>query len=94
MKLMLKTVETGDEEIIIDSKEKRIDFEFIKSINRELGPGFKGNLRLSEEKQNIGAGFILKRGKIKNNVSLDVLLQTARENMQADIAKELFAESK
>ncbi|MFA5553422.1 MAG: V-type ATP synthase subunit E [Phycisphaerae bacterium] len=93
-KLMLKTVETGDEEIIIDSKEKRIDFEFIKSINRELGPGFKGNLRLSEEKQNIGAGFILKRGKIKNNVSLDVLLQTARENMQADIAKELFAESK
>ncbi|MGD9110355.1 MAG: V-type ATP synthase subunit E family protein, partial [Phycisphaerales bacterium] len=63
-KLMLKAVETGDEEVIIDAKEKRIDHELIKDVNRELGPGFKGNLRLSEENQPIEAGFILRRGKI------------------------------
>ena len=46
-KLMLKAVETGDEEVIVDNNEKRIDQKFIKHINRELGPGYKGNLRLS-----------------------------------------------
>ncbi len=93
-KLMLKAEETGDEEVILDINEKRIDDEFIKDVNRELGPGFKGNLRLSEEKQPIEAGFILRRGKIKNNVSLGVLLQTAREELEADLARELFSDSK
>ncbi|HUT29033.1 MAG TPA: V-type ATP synthase subunit E [Sedimentisphaerales bacterium] len=89
-KLMNAAVETGDEEVIIDKNERRIDQEFIKQINRELGPGYKGNLRLSDERRNIGAGFILKRGKIKNNVSLDVLLDRARKGLEIDLAKELF----
>ena len=91
-KLMLKAVETGDEEVIIDKKEKRIDQKFIKNINRELGPGYKGNLRLSGEKQNLGGGFILKRGKIKNNVSLEVLLNQARKELEIELAKKLFGE--
>jgi V/A-type H+-transporting ATPase subunit E len=90
-KLMLQAVETGDEEIIIGKGEKRIDQKFIKNVNRELGPGFKGNLRLAHEKQNLTAGFILKRGKIKNNVSLDVLLQRARKELEIELAKKLFA---
>ena len=89
-KLMHAAVETGDEEVIIDKNEKRIDQEFIKQINRELGPGYKGNLRLSDERHNIGAGFILRRGKIKNNVSLEVLLDRARKNLEIELAKELF----
>jgi len=90
-KLVLDAVETGDEEVIVDKNEKRIDQEFIKQINQKLGPGFKGNLRLSKERQNLGAGFILKRGKIKNNVSLDVLLAQARKELEIELAKELFA---
>ncbi|MHC4148555.1 MAG: V-type ATP synthase subunit E [Planctomycetota bacterium] len=89
-KRMLDAVETGDEEIIVDKNEKRIDQEFIKNINRELGPGFKGNLRLADEKQNLGAGFILRRGKIKTNLSLDVLLERARKELEIELAKELF----
>jgi vacuolar-type H+-ATPase subunit E/Vma4 len=89
-KLMLDAVETGDEEVIVDKNEKRIDQEFIKHINRELGSGFKGNLRLANEKQNLGAGFILRRGKIKTNVSLDVLLERARKELEIELAKELF----
>jgi V/A-type H+-transporting ATPase subunit E len=91
-KLMLKAVETGDEEVIVDNNEKRIDQKFIKNINRELGPGYKGNLRLSGEKQNLGGGFILKRGKIKNNVSLEVLLNQARKELEIELAKKLFGE--
>ena len=89
--LMLKAVETGDEEVIVDDKEKRIDHEFIKHINRELSPGYKGNLRLAKEKQSLGGGFILKRGKIKNNVSFEVLLAQARKELEIELAKELFA---
>lgn len=90
-KLMIEAVESGDEEVIVDTKETRIDHEFIKYVNRELGPGFKGNLRLSDQRQNIGAGFILKRGRIKNNVSLAILLEQARKQLEIELAKELFA---
>jgi V/A-type H+-transporting ATPase subunit E len=89
-KLMHAAVETGDEEVIVDKNEKRIDHEFIKQINRELGPGFKGNLKLSDERHDLGGGFILKRGKIKNNVSLEVLLAQARKELEIELAKELF----
>ena len=89
-KLMLGAVETGDEEVIIDKEETRIDQAFIKQVNRELGPGYKGNLRLSNERQNLGGGFVLRRGKIKNNVSLEVLLAQARKELEIELAKELF----
>jgi V/A-type H+-transporting ATPase subunit E len=92
-KLMIKAVETGDEEVIVDVNEKRIDQGFIKHVNRELGPGFKGNLRLSNEKEDIKGGFILQRGKIRNNVSARVLVEKARKDLEADIAKELFAKA-
>ena len=89
-KLMLDAVETGDEEVIVDNNETRIDHEFIKQINRRLGPGYKGNLRLSDEKQNLGGGFILRRGRIKNNLSLDVLLAGVRRELEIELAKDLF----
>jgi len=91
-KLMLEGVETGDEEVIVDKNETRIDRSFIKQINRQLGPGYQGNLRLAEERQNLGAGFILRRGKIKNNVSLEVLLSQARKELEIELAKGLFAD--
>jgi len=89
-KLILKAVETGDEEVIVDNNETRIDQEFIKQINRRLGPGYKGNLRLADERQNLGGGFVLRRDKIKNNVSFEVLLAQARKELEIELAKELF----
>jgi V/A-type H+-transporting ATPase subunit E len=91
-KLLLDAVETGDEEVVVDTKEKRIDREFIKKINSELASGKKGDLRLSDQKQDIGAGFILKRGKIKTNVSMEVLLDQSRKELEIELAKELFSE--
>jgi V/A-type H+-transporting ATPase subunit E len=89
-KLLLDAVETGDEEMIVDTNERRIDHDFIKQINRQLGPGYKGNLKLSAQKQNLGAGFILTRGKVKTNVSIEVLLNQARKELEIELAKELF----
>jgi len=88
--LMLKAVETGDEEVIVDKNEKRIDQNLIDQVNQRLGAGGKRNLRLSDERQDFGGGFILKRGKIKNNVSVDVLLAQARRDLEIELAKELF----
>ncbi len=89
-KLMLEAVETGDEEVIVDENEIRIDQEFIKNINRELGTGFKGNLRLSNQKRSIGGGFLLRRGRITTNVSFDVLISQARSNLEIELANDLF----
>lgn len=91
-RLMLQAVESGDEEVIIDNEEKRIDQKFIKNINQQLAPGRKGNLRLSEDRANLGVGFILKRGRIKNNVSVEVLLAQARRELEIELAKKLFGD--
>lgn len=90
-KLMQEAVETGDEEVLVDKDEKRINQEFVKNVNRELGPGYKGNLRLSDEKINIGGGFVLRRGKVKTNITFDVLIEQARKELEIDMAKKLFA---
>jgi len=90
VKLILAMAENDDAEIIIGENENRIDRQLINEVNDQLSPGKKGNLKLSHEKRNIGAGFILKRGKIKTNVSIDVLLDRARKELEIKLAKELF----
>ena len=88
--LMLEAVETGDEEVIIDKEEKRIDTALIEQVNTKLGSDRKGNLKLSDEKMPVGAGFILRKGKVKTNVSIEVLLSRARNELEIDLAKDLF----
>jgi V/A-type H+-transporting ATPase subunit E len=88
-KLMVSAVEAGDEEVVVDNNERRINEEFINEVNRQLGG--KGHLKLSGQRQNIGSGFILTRGKIKTNASIPVLLEQARKELETELAKELFA---
>jgi len=88
--LMLKAVETGDEQVIVDKNEKRIDRQLIDQVNQQLRSKSKDHLTLSEERQDLGGGFILKRGKIKNNVSIEVLISQTRRGLEIELAKELF----
>lgn len=90
--LMLKATETGDEEVIVDKNEKRINQQLIDQVNQQLGSEKKGQLKLSKQTQDLGAGFVLKRGKIKTNVSLEVLLTQARQQLEIELAKQLFGE--
>ncbi len=91
--LMKKAVETGDEDIIVGKDEGRIDSGFIKDLNRQLGPGMKGNLRLSEKRADIAGGFILSRGKVRINCSSHVLIGLVRDQIQIELARELFESS-
>lgn len=90
-RLMLKAVETGDEEVIVDKNERRIDQQLIDRVNQQLGSSNKDNLKLSKERQDISSGFILKRGKIKTNAALDILINQARKELKIKSAKELFS---
>lgn len=89
--IMKKSVETGDEEVIVGKNETRINEDFIKKINRELGAGFKGNLRLSSQRGQFSGGFILSRGKVRINACTDVLVDRLRESMAMELTAELFA---
>lgn len=91
-KLMLDAVQTGEEEVVVDKNENRIDQQFINLVNQRLGSAKKGNLKLSSERQDIEGGFILRRGRIKTNVSFDVLLDRARSELEIELAEELFSE--
>jgi len=90
--LMVKAVESGDEEVIVGRNENRINDRLIKEVNRQLGPGYKGNLRMSNDRADFDSGFILRRGRVQVNVSTDVLVAQAREALETEIAAVLFAE--
>jgi V/A-type H+-transporting ATPase subunit E len=90
IKLLLESVETGDEEVIVGKNETRIDQQLINRVNEQLNPDKKGSLKLSGERQDIEGGFILRRNKIKTNVTFDVLLSNARKKLEIELAKELF----
>lgn len=89
--LLVKAVETGSEEVVVGKDENRLDGGFVKQVNRDLGPGFKGNLQLASDRANISGGFILRRGKVRTNVSAEVLISQAREALELEISAELFS---
>jgi V/A-type H+-transporting ATPase subunit E len=86
-KLMADSVQTGDEEVIIDTNEKRIDQPLVNQANGVK----KWNLKFAGQREPIGGGFILRKGNIKNNCSLKVLLSRARNELEIGLAKQLFA---
>lgn len=83
-KLMTQAVRSGNEEVVVSKDEKRIDAAFVKKVNE--------NLKLSDKKGDFKAGFILKEGKININVSIDVLLAQARQELEIELAKKLFSD--
>jgi len=89
--LMLESAESGEQEVIIDKTEKRIDQQLIDKVNERMGSDKKSHLKLSGQKQALGSGFILKRDKIKINFTFDVLLNNARKELEIDLAKKHFA---
>ncbi len=89
--LMVKAAESGDEEVVVGRNETRIDQHLIKNVNRQLGPGYKGNLRIATDRADIESGFILRRGKIQVNVSTEVLIAQGREALEVELAAELFS---
>lgn len=87
-------------EIICGENEKRINQEFVKQVNEELGANFV----LSTERRAIRGGFILskdiqiqrelagRQGKVEIDCSFETLLNTGREKTELELAKLVFGE--
>lgn len=93
-RLLLEAVETGDEQVVAGQDDSRIDSKLVNEVNSRLkaqgkGKG-KGGLSLSQEKHHLGGGFLLKRGRIQTNVTTDVLVDQARNDLEIELSDELF----
>ncbi|MCK4409337.1 MAG: hypothetical protein KAW67_04595, partial [Candidatus Eisenbacteria sp.] len=89
--LLLSTVESGDEEILIGETESRLDQAFLDSVSKELRLG--GGLKLASERRPIRAGFILRNGRVETNCALSTILRDAREKLETEVAAILFGGS-
>ena len=92
-KLILDNIEKGDETIFIASSDKnKISKDFIEDINKTLEvKDKKGELKLSTSYLPIQGGVIIGSGKVRKNISLELLLKKVREESEIEIGKYLFA---
>ena len=86
--LLGKAVQTGDEEIFVGKGDKHLSETWLKGYNEK----HKTNLTMSGEKTPITGGFVLKRDKISENASFDMLVRWLRDDLEADVVKRLFSE--
>lgn len=91
-KLMVAAVETGDEEVVAGTDETRVDDKLVAEVNSRLQGQGKGSLTLAEDRHGLRGGFVLRRGRIRTNVSIDVLVAQARNDLVMDLAKDLFSQ--
>ncbi|MFQ6092862.1 MAG: V-type ATP synthase subunit E [bacterium] len=94
-KLLLESVETGDEEVILTPQSRgRSWAEVLSEVNRELSArGLKGQLTLSKENRTMAGGFVLRRGKKEINCALELIVGSLREELESEVARALFSEA-
>ena len=82
--VMKRAVETGGEEVVVGRNENRIDGSLLSEVNSQLGG--RGNLKIAGQKGIFDHGFMLVRGKIRVNCSIDTLLEEAKGAMETEVA--------
>ncbi len=95
-KLILNVDLEGGEELILNQKDrKRIGDGFIREINDILLKAHKkGELRLSRESRPIRGGVILRRGRKEVNCSVESIIYSKRDALEASVARILFPDEK
>ena len=88
-KLAAKAAVTGDEEIVLNAKDKAAVGEaVVKAANEKLSGG---KLTLSDKTGSFKGGLILRRGAIEANCTIELLVELCRGEMSAELAGVLFA---
>jgi V/A-type H+-transporting ATPase subunit E len=85
--LLSQAIETKEEILLVGKAEKTLDEAWLKAFNEKNG----SNLKMAEEKAPIAGGFILRRGLVDVNCSWEMLIRTAREELEAETVKRLFS---
>lgn len=90
--LLKRATLDGDEELIVPAKDKaRYTPQLIAAMNASLGN--KGKLRLSGTTGDFEGGFVLKKGARKDDLSLNRVFTTLREQLEPEIVSILFGGS-
>ena len=88
-KLAARASVTGDEEIVLNARDRETVGEaVVKAANEKLGGG---RLSLSERVGSFAGGLILSRGSVEANCTAELLVELCRGEMSAEIADMLFA---
>ncbi len=87
-KLLEEAVETGDEVLILGREEKILTKSWLESFNK----AHNTQMTLSAERIPISGGFVLRKGKVDTNCSWDMLLDSLRIELEAEVVKRLFTE--
>jgi len=86
-KLLLEAMESKDEIVIVGSRENVISPKWISDFNGKHGTG----VSLSDKKAPIIGGFILRKGRVDTNCSWEMLLESLRTDLEAEIVDRLFS---
>ena len=87
-KLAAKASATGDEEIVLNARDRKL-------IGKEVARGANvllknGKLTLSDDVGSFVGGLILRNGSIETNCTVELLVELQRNEMSAELAKILF----
>lgn len=87
-RLAAKASATGDEEIILNARDRAAVGENVVKAANALVSG--GRLSLSAETGSFAGGLILRRGSVEANCTVELLVELCRSDMSSEIAKVLF----
>ncbi|HOO63696.1 MAG TPA: V-type ATP synthase subunit E family protein [Synergistaceae bacterium] len=86
--LLEGAVESGNEEVLLGEEETLLDASWIEAFNEKTGK----KITLAKEKTPRGKrGFVLRNNLIEVNCTIRTLLRSVRDDLEADVAKRLFA---
>lgn len=82
----------GDENLILNDEGKKfIDQSLINEINNSLVlKGSKGELTMDSQTRNFKGGFILERQGIEINNTFEALVNSLKNDLEFEVARELF----
>lgn len=90
---ILSAAEDGTEQLILSGRDKeRLSLlRFLARVNARLADsGEKAAITISEDTVDAAAGFLLKKGDVVINCTLDALLAAKREELEVELAVILF----
>jgi V/A-type H+-transporting ATPase subunit E len=94
--LLLKAIETGDEEIILSPEDKKgIKESFLTGLNKDLkSKGLKGRVKVADDTRRMRGGFILRSGRKETNATFESMLDVMRDEAELEISDALFKEAR
>lgn len=93
LRLAVSAVTTGKEEIVVNSKDRKVAEKLAERLNEERkGKGLDGELRVAAEAGDMTGGFLLRQGNVEINCTLDLALTQLRGQLAGETAKLLFGE--